>query len=439
MLNRRTVLLGAAAGGLLAGLPGRTVLAGEQRLVVVTSYPQEMISHYVDAFQTRHPGVRVDVVWLSGHDARDYLLGEGRGKADVFWAPNVPVFLDLARRGDFRPLEIDRKGLPARLGRQEISDPQGRFLATEVAGYGFVFNPARLKAAGLPEPATWDDLAKPAYAGQVVMPDLSVLGFGPTVIEIVLQHKGWTAGWGLLARIAGNGVLETAHGEDLMDLLVHGDKSIGITIDFFADQAIARGVPLKFVYPPANAFEPADIAVLKAAANPRAARQFAAFVLSAAGQSLLINPDLRRLAIRPEVYHSAPPGYFNPWASAFAANLDFDSAVYARRKAVDMALFRTMIADPAARTAPLWAKIRALSARPLPAGAKPLLANAEQALTHPPVDEAEAAPLFEAFRWQDQDAKAVTAVTTVWAARVDQAVKTAAEALRQADLTVKAG
>lgn len=439
MLNRRTVLLGAAAGGLLAGFQGRPAWAGERRLVVLTSYPQEMISHYVDAFQKRHPGVRVDIVWLSGHDARDYLLGEGRGKVDVFWAPNMPVFLDLAGRGDFRPLRIDRAGLPDRLGRQEISDPQGRFLATEVAGYGLVFNPARLAAAGLPEPANWDDLAKPAYAGQVVMPDLSVLGFGPTVIEIVLQHKGWAAGWALLARIAGNGVLETAHGDDLMDLLMHGDKSIGITIDFFADQAIARGVPLKFVYPPANAFEPADIAILKDAPNAGAARQYVSFVLSDAGQRLLIDPDLRRLAIRPAVYGSAPPGYFNPWASAFAGALDFDSAVFARRKAVDMAVFRTMIAEPAPRTGPLWAKARALSARPLPAPARALLRTATEALTRPPLTEAEAAPLFESWRWQDQDAKAVTAVTTVWAARMDQAVKTAAQALAQADQAAKAG
>jgi len=408
MVNRRHFLR-AGIGCVAAAMTG-AARAQPRRLTVMTSYPQEMISRYVDAFTRAYPGTAVDVVWHSGRDARDYLLGEGRNQIDVYWSPNVPSFIELAAKRQFRKLDIDRAGLPDRIGRQRISDSDRFYLASEIAGYGLILNPAYLKRANVPAPQEWAELADPVYAGHIVMPVPSQIGFAPTITEILLQSEGWEAGWSLLARIAGNADLRAGRGDSFFTAVADGEKGIGLTIDFFASQAIARGAPLDFVYPHANAFEPANIAIPVGAPAPEAARDFVTFVLSDAGQKLLIDPDLRRLAIRPAAYRDLPAGYFNPWTSSFAEGLSFDSALFARRRDLDNALFDALIYKPRERLAPLWAAQRTAPS-----------ANRAGLLGAVPIDEAAAIQLADSFtaRQRDTDAAArASAAEAAWAARI---------------------
>ena len=406
-MDRRGFL--AAATGFAVALSCSPALAETRRLVVMTSYPQEVISRYLDAFAKVAPGLRVDVVWHSGDDARDYLLGAGKGQVDVYWTPSVRTFFELKQKGALRKLEIDRDGLPARIGHQDISDPDGYYAATEIAGYGLVLNPAALAKAGLPEPKEWTDLAKPIYAGLISMPVPSHIGFAPTITEIILQAYGWTEGWALLARIAANASLQAGRGDDFIGAMSRGEKAIGITIDFFAAQAIAKGAPLKFVYPTANAFEPANIAIPVDAPNADGALAYVNFVLSAAGQRLLVDPDVRRLAVRPSVYAEAPAGSFNPWRPEVADHLSYDAKLFVARRDLDNALFDKMIFEPRDKLAAAWAAVRK-SEQP----------QAEALLTAVPLDEAEALTLAPAFAGRRNDiAPEGLAAEAAWSRQVD--------------------
>lgn len=396
MINRRHLLL----SGLYAGAAALSTRAwaDTSRLIVMTSYPQEVISRYLDAFAKVAPNTRVDVVWHSGDDARDYLLGPGRDKVDVYWSPSVRTFHELAEKDAFLKLSVDRTSLPGKIGKQTISDPNGYYEAVEIAGYGFVYNPDYLQKRGLAIPHDWTDLAKPAYAGHVTMPVPSHIGFAPTITEIILQSYGWQAGWSLLSQIAANAQLQAGRGDETMGEVTRGEKGIALTIDFFASQAIAQGAPLGFYYPTANAFEPANIAIPKGAPNLSGAKEYVKFVLSDAGQRLLLYPDMRRLAVRPSVYKDAPEDYFNPWTAEFTKELSFDNTVFIQRRDLDNALFDVLIYEPRARLDPLWATIHRLDQTP---GTSPAtrqkLAQARMLLGTAPLSEQDAAALCAAF------------------------------------------
>lgn len=442
MFHRRKLILSALSAGLgmgplsrlaFAQVPAASPPTGQtRRLIVMTSYPQEVISRYLDAFAKAAPDVRIDIVWHSGDDARDYLLGDGKGKVDVYWSPSVRTFIDLAAKGAFRKLNVDRKALPGKIGKQAISDPNGYYEASEIAGYGFVCNPAYLKRLGLAEPADWTDLADPAYAGHVTMPVPSRIGFAPTITEIVLQSHGWKGGWALLAAIAANARLQTGRGDDAMNEVAQGKMGVGLTIDFFAAQAIARGAPLTFRYPKANAFEPANIAIATDAPDEADAGRFVDFVLSDTGQRLLIDPDLRRLAIRPAVYADAPKDYFNPWAAGAAKDLSFDNAVFARRRALDNALFDRMIVAPRDRAQPLWEKIRQIETHGTDQSARSAAATAKSWLGTVPLTEAQAdalAPSFDGHHGKSPALPAAQEAMAQWDRTMDDAIGKAAAAL----------
>jgi len=438
MIERRTLLLHALGFG--AALMTKPAFGDTRRLVVMTSYPQEVISRYLDAFAKAYPDTRIDIVWHSGDDARDYLLGEGRGKIDVYWSPAFRTFIDLAGKGVFQKLNVDRSALPGRIGKQAISDPNGYYEASEFAGYGFIVNPDYLLKAGIPEPKEWADLANPIYAGHINMPVPSHIGFAPTITEIILQSAGWQAGWAQIAQIAANAKLQVNRGDEVLGEVARGESGIALTIDFFAAQAIARGAKLRFVYPTANAFDPATIAIPVDAVNQSGANDFVNFVLSDAGQKLLIDPDLRRLSIRPSVYSTAPAGYYNPWAAS-TDGLTFDPLVFSQRRDLDNALFDRMIYEPRDRVAPMWANIHRIEAHASSSSeVKSLISTARTNLTAVPLSESDIPTLATAFTGRRRNNGESTTLSRAaeahWTETVNQNIERAQAALTVANTLV---
>ncbi|WP_018409890.1 ABC transporter substrate-binding protein [Methyloversatilis thermotolerans] len=352
----RTVLRGAFA--LCALLSSLACVAGpdDDRVVVLTSYPEELTARYLRAFESRYPGMRVELLWRQSADALLWLRGPGTGAVDVYWAPSPGNFATLKSDGRLTRLEVD-KALPAKVGGEAISDPDGHYVAFELAGYGIACNVQSLRALGLPVPRDWSDLTAPGYAGRVQLPIPGRVGFAPGLIEAVLQGQGWKKGWALLSEIAGNATFGAGDATPALDDLVSGQVAARMTIDFFAaQQAAGRSSPVRFVYPPRTAYSPAHVAVLADAPHADAARRFVNFLLSAEGQDLLLHPDVRRLPVRPDRYAAHPELSARPFA---ADTPGFDSTLMRKRQGLVAALFDIVLVQPHAERAHLWARVHA--------------------------------------------------------------------------------
>ena len=107
-------------------------------------------------------------------------------------------------------------------------------------------------------------------------------------------------------------------------------RGIGISIDFFVAAAIAKGAPLRFIYPKQGGVNPGQVAIMANAHNLEGARAFVAFLLSDVGQQMVTHADIRKLPVRPSVYAKLNGGYHNPFVAAahnFALTLiPFNSA-----------------------------------------------------------------------------------------------------------------
>lgn len=342
----------------LAALASLSAQAAET-VRVFTSYPQEMMDQFEQAYAQRHPEVKLDFTWGHTPDALATMRKPGQGGIDVFWSPAMKAFPLLAAEGAFQSIDDLMAGLPRRLGNQWISDPQGRYAAFEVASFGFAVRDDYLAAHHLSRPREWKDLAAKAYAGHVVLPVPSVIGFAPPMIEVILQAYGWDQGWSILTRIAANAqLLDGGGGVALVNDLAEGTKGIGLTIDFFVRSAKAEGKPVDFVTPDATAFVPAQVAVTRDAAHVQAARDFVAFLLSDDGQALLFAPQIARLPARPGTYAQAPAGSPRPFDQV--ARFAYDPDKSTRRERVVAALFDEMITSRHDELKALWPQVRSL-------------------------------------------------------------------------------
>ena len=326
------------------------------RIVVMTSYPEEVFSRFEAAFERSNPDVNVEFVWRMPHDALPYLREKAQGSVDVYWAAAYRNFVTLKAEGAWRAVEVDRSQVPGRVGPFQLSDPDRRFEAVEMAGFGLVANPAYLAERGLPVPGEWSDIADPRYSGVVLLPIPSRVGFAPNMIDTILQAHGWQEGWSLVSRIASNSRLLDAGSSFVTDELSAGRAGVGLTIDFFARSAIANGAPLAFAYPSTGGYSFAHAAVLRDAPNVSGAERFVRFLTSIDGQALLSTPDIRKLPIRPDAYTS-DVGHKNPFAELDSPSLRYDPDLGTRRSALVSALFDRMITQRHEALRSAWATL----------------------------------------------------------------------------------
>lgn len=334
--------------------PASALAVAPQPVVVLTSYPEEMMSRFEEAFEQANPDYRLQILWRQGFDALPFLRQQDQGGVDVYWAPSPGNFARLARDGGWQPLGVDLTGLPAKVGDTALRDGQARYQATELAGYGFATNPQMLKELGMEAPKDWTDLLDARLRGRIALPDPGRVGFAPVLLDIVLQAYGWERGWALWSEIAGQSRLVSRGGTLVSDEVASGRAAVGLSIDFFVASAVSNGQPVDFVYPAHGGLNPAHIAITRKAHQVEGARAFVRFVLSDAGQALLADPDIRKLPVRPSVYAQLPVGYHDP----FAAPYRYQEASR-ERLALVTSLFVQWLGQPHERLAALWARVHA--------------------------------------------------------------------------------
>lgn len=380
----------------LAVVSGSVVGAPRETLTVLTSYPEEVVATFERAFERRHPELGLQILWRQHRDAYDYLQGPAQGGVDVYWSPAVRNFADLGEEGSLRKLDIDLHGLPSHVGKFRISDPDGRFVASEIAGFGFMIDPAALTRMGLFAPKTWRDLTDPSYRGHILFPVPSRVGFSPTLLDVMLQSQGWDGGWALLSEAAPNFVFaQTGGAFASLSQGMRAPLAIAVTIDFFASSAIANGAPLTFVYPPGTGYSPAHIGILRDTKHLDAARAFVTFILSDEGQRLLFQPDVRKLPVRPSAYRDAPKGTYDPFAAnAATADVTYEETLGLSRYALDNALFDVFVTRRQTELTELWARWQTLSGAERDKSHATTgvdarcLAKARALLAQPPIDAA---------------------------------------------------
>lgn len=388
----------------LALLGPATPRAEDARIIVVTSFPEELTTRYEQEFEKRHPGLHVQYVWKQSRDALAELSKPDQGGADVYWAPTVANFALLRERGAFGEIKVDRAALPGKLGNQQISDPSGRFEAFDVAGYGVVMNAPLATKEGLSPPKGWRDLASPDYARRLVMPIPAKVGFSPALYDIFLQSEGWDAGWSLLSEMAGEAEL-LDQGALPTSQVREGKAVFGLTIDFFAASAMANGAPVEMIYPERTAFLPAHIAITASTKHAAAAQTFVDFVLSKEGQQLMMARDSMRHPARPDAYEGAPAALVDPFKLPAKVILDYDIEIGRRRPPLVTLLFDLAIVENHAENAALWRAIHAAEKREGKNGRDAgVLAEARRLASFVPVSAVDARDAAFLARFANRDA-----------------------------------
>ncbi|HEY8564605.1 MAG TPA: extracellular solute-binding protein [Beijerinckiaceae bacterium] len=330
---------------LIAGAGSAVAQAPSGKVTVITSFSKDVTDPFKKAFEKAYPGTTLEVQNRNTNAGVKFVEEtKGNTQTDLFWASAPDAFEVLKGKGLLQKYQPKAQGIPETIGAFPINDREGFYFGFAASGYGIMWNERYARANKLPEPKEWSDLAKPAYYDHVSIAAPSRSGTTHLTIETVLQGEGWDKGWRTLKEMGGNLRQVTERSFGVPDAVNSGQVGVGVVIDFFAFSAQASGFPVKFVYPSVTTIVPANVGIVANAPNKAGAEAFVEYLLSPAGQEVLLEPSIRRLPINPAVYAKAPADYPNPFKDpSLGAKVKFDVDVSEKRTAVVDTLFDQLI------------------------------------------------------------------------------------------------
>ena len=310
-------------------------------LRIITSYQADVVQPLQEAFERSHPGIRIRVLNKNTHAAVDEVLAGNDRRFDLFWASAPEAFVVL-----------DKAGRLIDLGHGPHAD-----FAWSAVGWTW-----RGPRDG-PVPQDWNDLLDPAFAQGIAMSHPMRSGTMHSLLETILQDRGWQAGWAWILELAGQLNTISARSFGVLEGVESGDFAIGLTIDFLALTRSDRGLVFRYGRP--VIIIPARIAALRGGTRPQAARAFMDFVLSAEGQRILLRSDIRRIPVDPDIRAELAESLHPEVRAALNFSWSrYDPELAARRYWEVKQLFEAFVARDLLLRRDLWRRLRALEQAP---------------------------------------------------------------------------
>lgn len=288
-------------------------------------------------------------------EARQAFLASNVGCGiDVFFGGGSFDFIRQANAGRIvdsglmqkHPEWFNERVIPAEFTGEPYLDKQGRWIGAVLSSYGMLYNHDSLRRLGIKNtPRQWEDIADPAYEGEVALCDPTKSSSIAKAFENVIQQQmyrewdrlvretglprkelearavraGWERGLSILQRIGANARYFTDSSQKPPIDVLHGNSAVGMCIDFYGryqeESASQRSGEKRLGYfspPDGTVLSPDPIALLRGAPNRDIGVAFIEYVLSMEGQKLWNfkvgtegGPNrfaLRRLPIRRDFY-----------------------------------------------------------------------------------------------------------------------------------------
>jgi iron(III) transport system substrate-binding protein len=271
--------------GLLAAAASMTPVDAQGRAVLgVYTHNDERENEFFVRTIEGLTGIRMETVRMSSGELWARVQAEKpRFGADVVFGMLHSMALLAVKEGFLEPYKAPSwEAIPA-----EFRDPEGRWHGWSYWYNVIAVNTDLLKRKNLPAPKTWQDLVKPQYRGEIVMPDPGTSGTAFLAVSSIMQIMGEARGWAYLTALHRNVAQYTKSGSAPAEMVARGEFAVGITWDQAVFVRKARGFPIEAIVPEEGVGFDLDVVwIFRGARNMDAARRLVHFLGTPAGQTM---------------------------------------------------------------------------------------------------------------------------------------------------------
>ncbi|CAH1659027.1 ABC transporter substrate-binding protein [Chelatococcus asaccharovorans] len=289
--------------------------ANAETLTLYTSQSPEIAQQTVDAFQAKHPDIKVEWTRNGTSQLMNVLRAEiqaGAVKPDVLLVADT-INLGLLKKEGRLMAYPD-----AKVGGYDAGtyDKDKMFFGTKIVATGIAYNTASAKPV-----ATWGELLTEDNRGQIAVPSPLYSGAALNHLHSVVDVSG--IGWDFYKGLAKIGVTPEGGNGPALKAVASGLAKYGIIADADVIRAKASGSPVDLIFPKDGvSFITEPVAILSTTKHPEAAKAFVDFLLSKDGQALVAQQG--NMPIDPSV---TPPAGFPKLSDIKLLPMDADKAV----------------------------------------------------------------------------------------------------------------
>ena len=256
--------------------------AQAETLNLYTSQPNADAQQTVDAFMAANPGIEVEWVRDGTTKLMARLTAEieaGAPQPDVLLIADSVTMEGLAQDGHLQAYKSPEAGAYD----ASLYSGEGYYYSTKLITTGIVYNTGADKT-----PTSWADLTADGMDGMVAMP--SPLYSGAALIHLAALTSNPDLGWSYYETLAAQKARAEGGNGGTFKAVASGEKPYGMVVDFLAIRNMAKGSPVGFVFPTEGvSYVTEPVAIMSTAKNVPAAQKFVDFVLSEAGQKLVVD------------------------------------------------------------------------------------------------------------------------------------------------------
>ncbi len=239
-----------AMSGLLAATSA--AFAQKTQLLVYTALETDQLKAYQEGFNKVNPDIEIKWVRDSTGVITAKLLAEkANPQADAVMGVAASSLALLDKQGmliPYAPLNLD-----AIMAQYRDKKQPPAWFGMDVWGATVCFNTVEAQKKNIPKPSSWQDLTKPAYKGQIVMPNPASSGTGyfDVVAWLTLfgDQDGKGGGWKYMDGLHANIAQYTHSGSKPCNMAASGEFVVGISFEYRANANKAKGAPIDLVFP----------------------------------------------------------------------------------------------------------------------------------------------------------------------------------------------
>ena len=233
-------------------LAAGAALAQKTQLLIYTALETDQLKAYQEGFNKAYPDIELKWVRDSTGVITAKLLAEkANPQADVVMGVAASSLALLDKNGmlePYKPLNADA----IMAAYRDKKNPPAWF-GMDVWGATVCFNTVEAQKKNIPKPESWKDLLKPAYKGQIVMPNpaSSGTGFFDVTAWLTLwgDKEGKGDGWKFMDGLHENIAQYTHSGSKPCNMAASGEYVVGISFEYRANTNKAKGAPIDLVFP----------------------------------------------------------------------------------------------------------------------------------------------------------------------------------------------
>ena len=238
----------------LTGLLALASAASAQKtqLLVYTALETDQIKAYQEGFNKSYPDIEIKWVRDSTGVITAKLLAEkANPQADAVMGVAASSLALLDKQGmliPYAPLNLD-----AIMSQYRDKKTPPAWFGMDVWGATVCFNTVEAQKKNIPKPESWQDLTKPVYKGQIVMPNPASSGTGyfDVVAWLTLfgDKDGKGGGWKYMDGLHNNIAQYTHSGSKPCNMAASGEFVMGISFEYRGNTNKAKGAPIDLIFP----------------------------------------------------------------------------------------------------------------------------------------------------------------------------------------------